>query len=206
MGLLEDAMKLLVTLTTAGLALAAALALRWAPLRPGTGLVAVMGVAALLVFAALWWLIRERRWMAALAGAAAVVVGMAGVAAYSVPRRELLAASEAELVGTYRMSRAEGRLEIALRPDGTFTHALVEPASPRVQQGRWRAFHDNGRPNSTVSFDGYGTACVVPEEQCQLARYMGQALASGFYEVAQVCKVDGRLALCFNEKDEYVRR
>ncbi len=196
MGLLEDAMKLLVTLTTAGLALAAALALRWAPLRPGTGLVAVMGLSALLVFAALWWLIRERRWMAALAGAAA----------YSVPRRELLAASEAELVGSYRMSRAEGRLEIALRPDGTFTHALVEPASPRVQQGRWRAFHDNGKPHSTVSFDGYGTACVVPEEQCQLARYMGQALASGFYEVAQVCKVDGRLALCFNEKDEYVRR
>ena len=75
-----------------------------------------------------------------------------------------------------------------------------------MQQGRWRVFHDQGKPHSTVSFDEYGTACVVPSEQCQLARYMGQALASGFYEVAQVCRVDGRLALCFNEKDEYVRR
>jgi hypothetical protein len=35
---------------------------------------------------------------------------------------------------------------------------------------------------------------------------MGQALASGLYEVAQVCRVRDRIALCFNPTDEYVRR
>ena len=199
-------MKLLVPLTAAGLALAAALAVRWGPLRPGTGLVAVMLVAALLVFAALRWLTRERRGLAAFAAGGAVLVGLAGAGAYFGPSRALLAATEPELAGSYRMSRAEGRLELTLRPDGTFTHRLVEPASDRAQQGRWRVLRDPGEGHSTVSFDGYGTACVVPQEQCELARYMGQALASGFYEVAQVCRVEGRLALCFNDKDEYVRR
>lgn len=199
-------MKLLIPLAAAGLALVAALALRWSLLRPGTGLLAVMLVAALLVFAALWWLAHEARRMAAVAGGVAVLIGLAGAWAYFGPRRELLAVTEADLAGSYRMSRAEGRLELSLSPDGTFTHGLAEPASSRVQQGRWRVFHDQGKPHSTVSFDEYGTACVVPEEQCELARYMGQALASGFYEVAQVCRVGGRIALCFNETDEYVRR
>ncbi len=207
-------MKLLTVLTALGVACVAALLFRW-PWSMGTGLVVVMHAVAFLLFAALWLLSRDRKRQAALGAAAAVLVGLGGAWAYFGPQRPLVLASGPELAGAYRFSRAEGQLELTLQPDGTFTHALVEPAAvrrcctapaPRVQRGRWSVSRDPARPRSTVAFDDYGPACVVPDEQCELARYMGQALASGLHEVAQVCRVGGRLALCFNESDEYVRR
>ena len=199
-------MRLLILLTAIGAAFVVALVLRWGPLSPGTAFLVVMLIASFLVFAALWWLTHDGRRLAALAAGMAISIGLAGAWAFFGPRRELLPAAEAELVGSYRMSRAEARLELSLLPDGTFTHGLLEPSPSRTQHGRWRVIHDQGKPHSTVSFDDYGPVCVVPQEQCELARYMGQALASGFYEVAEVCRVRGRIALCFNATDEYVRR
>ncbi len=207
-------MKTIGLLTVLGAACVAALAFRW-PWSMGTGLVVVMHVVAFLLFVALWWLTHDRKRRAAAAAGTAVLMGLAGAWAYFGPRRPLVPATEAELAGAYRFSRPEAQLELTLQPDGTFTHALVQPPpvrrccsapAPRVQRGRWHVFHDQGKPHSTVAFDDYGPACVVPDEQCELARYMGQALASGLHEVAQVCRVRSRLALCFNESDEYLRR
>jgi uncharacterized MnhB-related membrane protein len=200
-------LKLLILLAVAGAGCAAALFFRWGPFsRPGTGLVAVMSIAALMVFVALRWLTQDRRRQAVIAGVLALAAGLAGAAAYAGRGPELLAATEAELAGSYLMPRAEGKLEITLSPDGTFTHALLGAKPARDQRGRWRVYHDLGKPTSTVAFDDYSPPCVVPEEQCDLARYMGQALASGYHEIASVCRVHGRMALCFNESDEYVRR
>src|SRR5512142_2548028 len=207
-------MKLLTLLTALGAACVAALLFRW-PWSMGTGLVVVMHLVALLLFAALWWLTHDRKRRAAVAAGVGILIGLAGAWAYFGPRRPLVPATAAELAGAYRFSRAEAQLELALQPDGTFTHALAQPspvrrccAAPaaRVQRGRWHVFRDPGKPHSTVAFDDYAPACVVPDEQCELARYMGQALASGLHEVAQVCRVRGRLALCFSDSDEYVRR
>jgi len=199
-------MKLLVLLTAAGAACIAAAALGRGPLSPGTAVLAAMVVAALLLGAAAWWLTHDRVRRAALAAVASVAVGLGGAWAFFGQRRELLPAAQADLVGSYQLSRAEARLELSLLPDGTFTHTLLAPSPARVQRGRWSVAREPGRPHSTVSFDDYGPTCVVPQEQCELARYMGQALASGLHEAAPVCRVHGRIALCFNPTDEYVRR
>ncbi len=187
------------------MACVAALLFRW-PWSMGTGLVVVMHVVAFLLFAALWWLTHDRKKRAAMAAGAGVLIGLAGAWAFFGPRRALVPADQAGLAGSYRMSRAEAQLELTLQADGTFTHALVQPSPARIQRGRWRVFRDPGKPHSTVAFDDYSPACVVPDEQCELARYMGQALASGLHEAAEVCRVRGRMALCFSEEDEYLRR
>ncbi len=198
-------MKLLVLLATIGVAWVAALLLGL-PVSAGTGLVVAMHIATFLVFAALWWLAHDGKKRAAVAASAGILIGLAGSWASFGPRRALVPAAEAELAGSYQMAKAEARLELRLLPDGTFTHTLLAPSPSRTQAGHWRVFRGQGRASSTVSFADYSPTCVVPQEQCELARYMGQALASGLYEVAEVCRVRGRMALCFNAMDEYLRR